>query len=888
MEPHAGTDPDECRPAGSPPKHGTLAETSTPAETGTLAETSTQAEGGPPAERPLAERTSAERTPAAWLAARPLSLAATVLVAAALADAGLELPIAAWTAAAVVAGLAWLARPRAIGVLFLLFALAGLRAASSGPEARARLDAGREATVRLGAEGRDDVRVELVELGAFVRAPKGSVRDGERVRLARPLAGDPWPRGPFPGPQERAGRATAPAELRADAFERIAAAPVPAWAPLFAPLDALRAALDRRANELDDPLARGFVRAFVLGDANELPEGVPDLFVRTGTYHVLAISGMQVVLFLVLVAAPLASAASAFLAIFLRVRVSAALLRLPSFLVVATVGGAGAPVLRSALACALAPLSTGVRCRAAFRALADGRRAFTGRAPDPASLWSLALCCECLRSPRAPLELGVQLSYAATLGLILGTRPLRAALAPAPERDASGLETPLLRTALHRVARVVAGALAASIAAVLATLPFTWTRFGEWSPAGLVATPLSVPPMGLLLLGAWLWLALPPFVLAAAPDGVPEVVLGTLARVDRPARARRRAARLARAAATAAVRAALPRGRARLHGVGARAARRRARQQGPVRPHARAPPARRGARGSPRARPLAGAARARRALGARRRPRDGAPPALADGRHVALRRGLARPARRRAAGARARARGVRDGRARRRALPPRPGPPGGAPLGRRALPRAPVGRCAPRTHGRAPSARHAVHRPRPGLRPVVLGAGRARARPRARGHGERGLARPARARGGPHGAAPRRRRGGGARGTPRPPRAPRHGRSPAPAAPRIGVRAARRPARAHAAAPRLVLVPRAPRRRGGARPAGIGLARDRGRRSPRLAPRRRTHARGACTARRGHVSCPERADWTRPARAGRAGRAPPAADPAPPPRGRAP
>ncbi|MBI5362845.1 MAG: ComEC/Rec2 family competence protein, partial [Planctomycetes bacterium] len=103
-----------------------------------------------------------------------------------------------------------------------------------------------------------------------------------------------------------------------------------------------------------------------------------------------------------------------------------------------------------------------------------------------------------------------------TLGLILGARPVRAALLPEWKRDGTGLPTPLVRTALRRCARPAASALAASIAAVLATLPFTWPRFGEWSAAGLVATPLSVPPMAVFLLGAWTWF----FVPALVPDAL--------------------------------------------------------------------------------------------------------------------------------------------------------------------------------------------------------------------------------------------------------------------------------------------------------------------------------------------------------------------------------
>jgi len=47
-------------------------------------------------------------------------------------------------------------------------------------------------------------------------------------------------------------------------------------------------------------------------------------------------------------------------------------------------------------------------------------------------------------------------------------------------------------------------AIAASCAAVLATLPFTWARLGEWSPWGILATPVLGPATTLLFIGGWL------------------------------------------------------------------------------------------------------------------------------------------------------------------------------------------------------------------------------------------------------------------------------------------------------------------------------------------------------------------------------------------------
>lgn len=45
---------------------------------------------------------------------------------------------------------------------------------------------------------------------------------------------------------------------------------------------------------IEDPAARGLGLALLCGDRSELPPGLPDLFTRTGTRHLLAVSGLHV------------------------------------------------------------------------------------------------------------------------------------------------------------------------------------------------------------------------------------------------------------------------------------------------------------------------------------------------------------------------------------------------------------------------------------------------------------------------------------------------------------------------------------------------------------------------------------------------------------------
>jgi competence protein ComEC len=182
--------------------------------------------------------------------------------------------------------------------------------------------------------------------------------------------------------------------------------------------------------------------------------------------------------------------------------------------------GNGAPVRRSAVAITLALLAP-----VFLRRNRGGDEARTPCRADPLSLWCFALTFECLSDPLELRSISLQLSYVATLGLILGTGPLLRILR-AESRALLGPPVPQLgpanwwRVLSTRAHTLSCSALAASCAAVLATLPMCWNTFGEWSPLGVIATPLSVPFIAWLLVYGWAMIALPsvlPAVLFEAP-----------------------------------------------------------------------------------------------------------------------------------------------------------------------------------------------------------------------------------------------------------------------------------------------------------------------------------------------------------------------------------
>lgn len=192
------------------------------------------------------------------------------------------------------------------------------------------------------------------------------------------------------------------------------------------------------------PASAALLGGLLLGDRSELPREIDDGFRRAGVYHVLAVSGFNVAL--------LASTVFACLTLAGAGRRAAAATALAAVVAFALVVGLEPSVLRAAI--------MGVLVLAAV--ILDR---------EASLLNSLALAAVVILAAR-PGDLrdpGFQLSFAATLGLVL---------APLPR----GL---------------LAGALGASAAAQLAVLPITLAHFNQLSIIGVVANLAVVPLAGI-------------------------------------------------------------------------------------------------------------------------------------------------------------------------------------------------------------------------------------------------------------------------------------------------------------------------------------------------------------------------------------------------------
>jgi competence protein ComEC len=299
-------------------------------------------------------------------------------------------------------------------------------------------------------------------------------------------------------------------ELEIDEVLRVAPAPCTAGELLLEPLELLRTAGLERLRSIEDPDTRTLVSALVFGDSSDLPSALAELFSRTGARHLLALSGMHVALVAWWIVRPGCRWFFSGAWPWTRGRLAAACLGEASIvLLLVGVWGSQAPVTRAAVAWAAASL-------APLFPAAHPLLARAGRRPDPLTLLALATLVECLGDPLAVRDVSMQLSYAATLGLILGYGRMRVAL----QRLCFGTEDPLalggilhrgpafLRIALGKLTAVVLGSLAASAVACLATLPVAWCTFGECTWAALPATLLSLPLMLALMLGGALLLVL--------------------------------------------------------------------------------------------------------------------------------------------------------------------------------------------------------------------------------------------------------------------------------------------------------------------------------------------------------------------------------------------
>ena len=216
-------------------------------------------------------------------------------------------------------------------------------------------------------------------------------------------------------------------------------------------IDAIRNRADRALALGLNPEPAALLRGMVLGGDAGLPEETAENFRVSGLAHILAVSGQNVLLIVILVQAILMALDAPRWS---RIAIPAVVV-----LIYVLLCGAQASVIRAG-AMGLAGLAAIAASRSSSRIYA----------------LLLAAVVVLLWNPRATADIGAQLSFAAVLGLMAFTRPLT-------ER-------------LHRLPLWAAEAFAATASATLATAPLMAFHFGAVSIVSLAANVLGAPLIG--------------------------------------------------------------------------------------------------------------------------------------------------------------------------------------------------------------------------------------------------------------------------------------------------------------------------------------------------------------------------------------------------------
>ena len=239
-----------------------------------------------------------------------------------------------------------------------------------------------------------------------------------------------------------------------------------------------RVRLDRRIRATF-PAEGGLVSALLLAERDGVDREVRDAFRRSGTSHLLAISGFHV------------GVIAGWLVLLLRI----VRIRRRSAL-------AGTAVLVWAYVALLGFPGSASRAATIFTLVCAGR--LLGRPVSGVAAWGTALLCVALVAPVKILEVGTRLSFLGALGLLVWapdwTRSMRDAFVRVAERaghtvDPRRLEGP-------------AGAIAASAAAQWATIGLAAWSFQQVALAALPTTLVATPLVTVALPGALLALGL--------------------------------------------------------------------------------------------------------------------------------------------------------------------------------------------------------------------------------------------------------------------------------------------------------------------------------------------------------------------------------------------
>lgn len=213
----------------------------------------------------------------------------------------------------------------------------------------------------------------------------------------------------------------------------------------------------------------GLLEGILLGNDNNLPVATANAYRDTGTAHIIAISGFNMAILAALFSALFTKLTNRYWSLPLTALV---------LIVYALLVGASPSVNRAAI----------------MAIIAFGGR-LVGRKDGALNALGLTAGIMCLVNPHLPWDVSFQLSFMATLGLVLFASPLQ-------EWLKNLLTNRVSEAATNRISGPVSEYFLFTLAAQVTTLPVILLQFSQLSLTSLVANPLVLPVQPALLVGS--------------------------------------------------------------------------------------------------------------------------------------------------------------------------------------------------------------------------------------------------------------------------------------------------------------------------------------------------------------------------------------------------
>ena len=230
----------------------------------------------------------------------------------------------------------------------------------------------------------------------------------------------------------------------------------------------------RIGNFLDqniEPQFASIYRALLLGDRSNVSPSVLELFKSSGTFHILAISGLHIAVIATLLYFIFywILSRSEYLLLNFQIRKIVAILTIPVLLCYALLAGMNSPVTRAVIMSSIVLIAL---C--------------TDRKKSPAPLVAAAALLILIFDPLQLFTVSFQLSFAAIIGILFVLPSLQNHLLGQQSSDST-------RTSFNVFCRYTSSALMVSVVATLATAPITISTFNRISTIGPVANLILEP-----------------------------------------------------------------------------------------------------------------------------------------------------------------------------------------------------------------------------------------------------------------------------------------------------------------------------------------------------------------------------------------------------------